>query len=129
MSIILSICSIVIAEDKNIGFLMNQKYVCINIGALVNNKLQPIISREEALKYPIRIKIDKWNKLQTDGPIKNLDYVKKDASVTIYENNKTQIMLNVANNVRYMLLKNLNIKSMPAIIHECIETDKWTIVK
>ena len=49
------------ADKKNIGFLMNQKYVCINQGALMNDQLVPILSKEDALNHPLRIVVDDNN--------------------------------------------------------------------
>lgn len=118
-----------ISKDKNIGFTMNQKYVCINIGMINGGKLDQVFSREDALKYPMRIKIDEWNKLHTDGIIKNFDYLKKDKLGAHYENNEAKISLFIEKNIRYMVLQNLINKVMPAMMYQCVETDNWSIVK
>ena len=44
--------------EENISFIINQKYICMNLGKIVNNKIVPINDNEETLKYPIRFYIN-----------------------------------------------------------------------
>ncbi len=113
-----------LASDKNIGFLMNQKYLCINQGAMINDDLVPILSKEDALKHPLRIIIDDNNMLHTDGAIKNLKYIKK----TIYGNSENKIILIVDGNNRFIMMLSKQMKNMP-IIYACTETNNWTLTK
>ena len=69
--------SLIQADDNNIGFLMNQKYICVNQGAIINDKLVKVMSQEDALKYPSRIYVDDNRNLHTDGKVDNsLEYNK-----------------------------------------------------
>ncbi len=120
---ILSIISI-FAGEKNIGFLTNQKYLCINQGAFINNKIVPILSKEDTLKYPLRIKVDDNNLLQTDGAYKNLKHIEK----TLYANSNTKIMLMIEKDKRFMMLSSKKMNNMP-ILYLCTETDNWTLTK
>ena len=113
------------ANEINVGFLMNQKYLCVNLG-IVNqdNTLTPIFSKEEALDHPLRIKVDDDNIMQTDGDFKNLKHTKG----TTYQNEDTSITLVVTDNKRYMIFKSKKIMNKD-MLHGCIETDSWTIAK
>jgi len=112
------------AGDKNIGFLMNQKYVCLNQGAIMNDKLVPILSKEDVLKHPLRIVVDDNNMLQTDGRIKNLKYIEK----TTYGNSEDKIILIVDGNNRFIMMQSKEMKNIP-IIYACTETNNWTLAK
>ncbi len=114
----------IFAGDKNIGFLMNQKYICINKGAMMDDKIVPILSKEDALKHPLRIMIDDNNILQTDGTIKNLRYIEK----TVYGNPENKIILIVDGDQRFIMMSSKQMKNIP-IIYACIETDNWTLAK
>ncbi len=114
----------IFAGDKNIGFQMNQKYVCINQGAMMNDKLIPILSKEDALKHPLRIVVDDNNMLQTDGTIKNLKHIEK----TTYGNSENKIILIVDGNNRFIMMLSKQMKNMP-IIYACTETNNWTLAK
>ena len=110
------------AGDKNVGFLMNQKYVCINQGALINEKLVPILSKEDALNHPLRIVIDDNNILQTDGAYKNLKHIKE----TLYGNTEHKIMLFVEKDNRYFIMSSKEMGNIP-LLYFCWETDNWTL--
>lgn len=112
------------AGEKNIGFLMNQKYVCINQGAMMNNQVVPILSKEDAMKHPLRIVIDSNNILQTDGPIQNLKHIEE----TLYGDSENKIMLIVDNDKRFIMMASKQMGNIP-IIYACVETDNWTIAK
>jgi len=117
-------------EISNVGFGNNQRYVCINQGAIINKKMVQIMSQREALSQPVRIMIDDNNILHTDG--KNnlyLEYVgklKKDRAV--YSDLQNHIILFVDENVRTMILTLAKINNIP-IIYKCVETNNWTIVR
>jgi len=100
------------------------KYVCINLGAYMGDKLVPVMSREEALRHPIRIMIDSNNKLQTDGAMKNLRSIGNNT----YSDGANKIKLFVDNDKQYMILSSQKVQNVP-ILHICTETDNWTIVK
>lgn len=112
------------AGEKNVGFLMNQKYLCVNQGALIDDKIVPVLSQEDALKHPLRIKVDEDNLLQTDGAFKNLKHIEK----TLYGNSDTKIMLLVKDDERYMIFSSKQMNNVP-MIYLCIETDNWTLAK
>lgn len=112
------------AGDKNIGFQMNQKYVCINQGAMINDNIVPILSKEDALKHPLRIVVDSNNILQTDGAIKNLKHIEK----TIYGDSRNKIILIVDGNNRFIMMLSKQMKNMP-IIYACTETNNWSLAK
>lgn len=112
------------AENKNVGFLMNQKYACLNKGALIDKKIVPILSEEDSLKHPMRILIDDNNVLQTDGILKNLKHIEK----TVYGNSQDKIMLFVEKNQRYIFMMSKEMNNMP-IAFQCVETNNWTITK
>jgi hypothetical protein len=112
------------AGKLNRGFLMNQRYVCINQGMLVNKKLIPVMSQEEALRHPIRIMIDSDEKLQTDGPMKNLEPI----GGNTYTDGTNKMKLFVEDDKLFMFLSSTITKNIP-ILHVCVETDNWTIVK
>lgn len=114
----------IFADDKNLGFLMNQKYVCFNEGAIVNEEIKPIFSQEEALKYPTRIFIDDNNILHTDGTIKNLNHIEK----TMYGDANTKIILMIENDRRYIINISKQTNNIP-MLFSCIETNNWTLVK
>ena len=108
----------------NLGYMMNQKYVCVNIGAFLNGKLVQVVSRDDALRHPMRIMVDSNNNLQTDGILKNLKYVGKNT----YSDGINKIMLFVDNDKRYMFMSSQKVKNIP-MVYSCTETDNWTIVK
>lgn len=112
------------AREQNIGFLMNQKYVCLNEGLITKDSIAPIHSEEDVLRYPLRIKIDDNNILQTDGAQKNLKHIEK----TVYENSDVKIELMVKDDIRYMVFIYKDYKNFP-MLYRCMETDNWTIVK
>ena len=124
LAILLLLAVNTFAGDKNIGFQMNQKYVCINQGAMMNDKLVPVLSKEDALKYPLRIIVDDNNMLQTDGRIKNLKYIEK----TTYGNSEDKIILIVDGNNRFIMMQSKEMKNIP-IIYACTETNNWTLAK
>ena len=112
------------AGEQNVGYLMNQKYVCINQGMIINKKLVPVMSHEDALRHPIRIMIDSHNKLQTDGPMKNLYSIGNNT----YTDGTNKIKLFVVDDKRFMSLSSSKLKNVP-ILHVCVETDNWTVVR
>ena len=114
----------VMAGNLNQGFLMNQRYVCINQGMIINKKIVPVMSQEDALRHPIRIMIDSDNKLQTDGPMKNLHSVGNNT----YTDGTNKIKLFVVDDKRFMTLSSSKVQNVP-ILHVCTETNNWTIVK
>lgn len=112
------------ASEGNVGFLMNQKYICINQGAMMDGKIVPVLSKEDSLKYPLRIVIDDNNLLQTDGKVKNLRHIEK----TTYGDSEDMIDLVVMNDERFIILSSKKMNGMP-IVYACVETDNWTLAK
>ena len=112
------------AGDKNVGFLMNQKYLCINQGALIKNELVPVLSQEDTLKHPLRIKVDENNLLQTDGVYKNLKHIEK----TYYGDSENLFMLMIENDQRLMYMSSKEMKGIP-LLYLCTETDNWILTK
>ncbi len=82
------------------------------------------MSQEDALRHPIRIMIDSDNKLQTDGPMKNLHSVGNNT----YTDGTNKIKLFVVDDKRFMTLSSSKVQNVP-ILHVCTETNNWTIVK
>lgn len=113
------------AEDKNIGFMMNQKYVCINQGALVDDKIVPIFSKEDAIKYPMRIMVDSKNILHTDG---KQDLKLPFIDSKIYGNQNNQIILGIEDNRRVAVYISKTMQNTP-VLYFCVETDNWTIAQ
>ncbi len=124
MKIILSLfITLITLFADNVGFLMNQKYVCISQGVIIGNKLEKVWTKEESFKYPVRFYIDNTNTLHTDA-----NKVLKHDKDNIYINDELLIALHVDNGKRYILFtvkKPLFIKSL----YKCIETNNWTITK
>lgn len=110
--------------NKNIGFMQNQKYVCINQGMYINKKLEKVMSEEDALKYPMRFYIDDKNILNTDTGLK-LPLV--DMKKQVYKNENTMVSLTI-DKQRYMLFTDKSMNFIPAI-YICNETDNWTLIK
>lgn len=114
--------------NKNIGFMQNQKYVCINQGILTKeDKLEKVMSDEDALKYPIRFYIDDKNILNTDAGLK-LPLADKEKDLYSKEDKSTVIKLFISNNQRTMMFLDKLMNYAPAI-YLCNETDNWTLTK
>jgi len=111
-------------QAKNIGFLQNQKYVCINQGMLINGKLETTMSEEEALQYPIRFLIDN-NMLKTDA---GLSLPLADKENQIYKDDDTVVTIAVNDNKRMMLFAEKLMNYVPTI-YFCQETENWTLSK
>lgn len=111
--------------NRNIGFMQNQKYVCINQGMLVNSKLEKVMSDEDALKYPIRFYIDNKSILNTDAGLKLPVYKSEEQ---FYKNDNTAIKLIIDKNQRYMFFMDKLMNYVPAV-YLCNETDNWTLTK
>jgi hypothetical protein len=113
-------------SEENIGFLMNQKYMCLSIGALEDSKIIPIMSKEDVLKYPIRFYVDDKRVLHTDGKVRNLfSYNEKNK---LYFEENTAIRLTVEEGKRYMFMMPLQDEMKGTIlIYHCSETDNWTL--
>jgi len=119
----LAICNILYAGNN--GFLQNQKYVCISQGALINNEVIPVFSKEDAMKYPLRIMVDKNNILHTDSQVDlKLPYIEK----TVYGNEENKIILGVENDKRFIIQLSKAMKNVPMLFN-CVETDNWTIAR
>ena len=111
------------AEAKNLGFVMNQKYACINQGAIVDKEIMPVFSKEDALKYPMRIMIDDKNILHSDGGKDlKLPFIEKAS----YGTSENRITLAVKNDQRFMIFVSKAMESVP-MLYFCFETDNWTI--
>ena len=110
--------------DANIGFLANQKYICVSEGIVVNDKLNPT-PQKEALKYPMRFYIDDNNIMNTDAKL-TLNHVKD----TTYSNGKYTMGLIINNNKRYLVSSNKELEAMGAFaLYVCVETNNWTIAR
>lgn len=114
--------------NRNIGFMQNQKYVCINQGILTKeNKLEKVMSDEDAFKYPIRFYIDNKNILNTDAGLK-LPLADKEKDLYSKEDKSTVIRLFISNNQRNMMFLDKLMNYVPAV-YLCNETDNWTLTK
>ena len=119
---------ILFANDVNVGFVSNQKYVCIQEYQMNAGKLSAI-SDEEKTNYPSRFYVDDNMILHTDGKTDNTFYYNKDLNLYISE--YSAIELKILENKRYMIRSFYNTKFLTelAILHFCIETDNWTLVR
>lgn len=114
-----------IKADDNIGYLTNQKYVCVSTQLSFGNKIITHQTEKEAVQYPQRFYVDDKNILHTDGQTDNVFTHKKD---TAYESKDSIIVLEVKDNIRYMyrIILNGEIKGT-IFIFKCVETDNWTL--
>lgn len=116
------------SSESNIGFLSNQKYICVGTEAMVGEEVIQIQSREDSLKYPSRFYIDDHQVLRTDGAGDNV--LIYNAKRNAYESKDSAIFLKIVNNKRMMfrMLLSGKLKGI-TLIHTCVETDNWTLVK
>lgn len=116
------------SSESNIGFLANQKYICVSTKAIVGKEVVQIQSQEDALKYPTRFYIDDNKVLRTDGSQDNV--LIYNAKKNAYESKESAIFFKIDNDRRMMfrLLLNGELKGM-VLIHTCVETDNWTLVR
>lgn len=116
------------SSESNIGFLTNQKYVCVGTEAMVGEKVIQIQSQDDAMKYPTRFYIDDHKVLRTDGSKDNILIYNPKRNA--YESKDSAILLEIAKNKRMMfrVLLSGKLKGI-TLIHTCIETDNWTLVK
>lgn len=126
LSLMLLILPIFLNAEENVGFLMNQKYICLNLGMLKDNKIIPIMSKEDVLKYPIRFYVDDKRVLRTDGKMNNIYFYDNKNQVYVGEN--TVMNLGVEDGKRFLSMTTLkgDMKGI-LIIYGCSETDNWTL--
>ena len=119
--------SVVSHADDNLGFMQNQKYVCMGTQAIVGEKTIKVQSLEDAKKYPSRFYIDDDMVLHTDGKKDNIFDYKEDS---VYSSKESVIFLKIEDNKRMMfrLLLTGKLKGLTFINH-CTETDNWTLVR
>ena len=113
-------------SEEKISFLVNQKYLCTNLGALINGTIVPVVDKETSLKFPIRFYIDDKKILHTDSKTDNkftYDYRNK-----LYIGENSAIDLSIRNGVRYMINMpiNGNSKGIP-FIYTCLKTERWSL--
>ena len=114
-----------IKANDNIGYLTNQKYVCMSTQALIGKELMNYQTEEQALKYPQRFYIDDKNILHTDGKMDNIFIHKENMT---YESKDSIIVLEIQNNIRYLYRISLTGETKGvAFIFKCVETNNWTI--
>lgn len=111
---------------EEITFLVNQKYLCTNLGALVNGSIVPAVEKDNSLKYPIRFYIDDKKILHTDSKTDNkfsYDYRSK-----LYIGENYAIDLSIRNDVRYMINMPIkgDTKGIP-LIYTCLKTERWSL--
>ena len=112
--------------EENVTFLINQKYICSNLGALVNGKIVPVLSSEDYLRYPIRFYINGKKLLFTDSKTNNKYTYDEKNNFYISEN--SAINLSVKDGVRYMI--NMPIKGEQKgtpFIYNCVKTERWSL--
>jgi len=104
-------------SSLNLGFLMNQKYICIKKANILNDK----VIKNENSNYKLRFYIDSNIILHTqDGLLLN------NIAPQIYENQDFSITLSPINSNRYLVIsdkKELN----DSILLECTETKIWNL--
>jgi len=114
-----------LTASANIGFLTNQKYICVSQGMIRGDKLVNKTPREEAMKYPMRFYIDDNNVMHTDAKLK-LPNLEK----TTYSNGDVTMGLTVNKDNRYLVTSNKQLDDLGAVIlYTCVETNNWTIAK
>lgn len=112
--------------EENISFIINQKYICMNLGKIVNNKIVPINDNEETLKYPIRFYINGQKILYTDTKTNN-KYIFNEKE-NLYNNENNVLSLNIQDGTRYMIVMSIKgeRKGIP-LIYRCSKTDRWSL--
>lgn len=113
--------------DENLGFMQNQKYVCVSTHAMVGKEVIQVQSKEDALKYPTRFYIDDDMVLHTDGKVDNIfTYDGEEA----WKSKDSIIVPKVENGQRVMfrILLSGPMKGV-ALLFNCTETDNWTLVR
>lgn len=112
--------------EENLTFLLNQKYLCTNLGALLNGKIVPVVGKEDYIKYPIRFYINDKKILYTDGKVNN-KYT-YDENNKLYTNESSAINLNVSNGTYYMINMPItgDLKGTP-FIYNCVKTERWSL--
>ena len=112
--------------QENITFLINQKYICLNLGTLVNGKIIPAVNNNDYVKYPIRFYINGKKLLFTDSKTDNKYTYDEKNDFYIGEN--SAINLSIKDGVRYMI--NMPIKGdqkgIPSI-YNCNKTERWSL--
>ncbi len=113
-----------LTANENIGFLANQKYICVSKGMMIGGNLNPT-PQDEAMKYPMRFYIDDNNVMHTDAKL-TLPHTRK----TTYSNGNYAMSLTVKNDKRYLITTNKQLDDLDAsIIYICAETKNWTIAR
>jgi len=122
LTILITISGLI--ADANIGFLANQKYICVSKGMDVGGKFNPT-PQAESMKYPMRFYIDDNNVMHTDAKLR-LSHLKK----TTYSNGDNIMALTVKKDKRYLITSNKQLDAMDAaMIYACVETNNWTIAR
>ena len=113
------------AEEK-INFLINQKYLCTNLGILINGTIVPAIEKDSSLKYPIRFYISDKRILHTDSKIdnrftyddRNKFYVGENYAIDLSAKAGVLYMINIATKG--------DSKGIP-YIYTCLKTERWSL--
>lgn len=117
--------SFLYAEEKT-TFIVNQKYLCTNLGALINGSIVPAVEKDNSLKYPIRFYINDKGILHTDGKTNNKFTYDEKSNLYVGEN--SAIDLSVRDDVRYMINMPIkgDTKGIP-LIYTCLKTERWSL--
>jgi len=116
-------------NDGSASFLRNQKYVCVNVGALIDDKMVKVMSQEDAMKYPTRFYVNDENILITDKGMRG--YYSQVTNGYMLSNDETSgWTLNVVSEQeKYLIhIKTLENKSV-AFVYNCTWTKNWTLAK
>ena len=106
--------------------LINQKYLCTNLGILINGTIVPAIEKDSSLKYPIRFYISDKRILHTDSKIdnrftyddRNKFYVGENYAIDLSAKDGVLYMINIATKG--------DSKGIP-YIYTCLKTERWSL--
>jgi len=122
--LLLAVTLSMLTANNNIGFLINQKYICATKGYVTKDGLIPT-PQEEALKYPIRFFVDDNNVLHTDGKM-SLPHFEKNT----YSDGDNVMGFTVKDNKRYLVVTNNKLSALgSSVLYVCAETKNWTLAK
>ena len=110
-----------------IGFLQNQRYVCLIKYIQTGDELQNF-PQSQALDNPVRFYIDESYVFHTDAGLKL--FVKGEKSDLMFSDGDNVMKIFVDSDKRKLISTNEKLLSAKTILHfVCAETDKWSINK
>jgi len=106
--------------EFNLGYLINQKYVCIKIGVINGDDFLKV---NKSNQDSLRFYVDSNNVLHTENKLSM-----SNQAPHIYLNEDKQMTLYVKNDKRYLFVsERIDLKA--SSLYECVETKYWNIIK